>query len=343
MKGRHANISVFVPHLGCPNKCSFCNQHYISGAESAVTAAEVEAAVKTAMATKGYNPKETELAFFGGSFTAIDYGYMEELLLSAQPFLSAEKISGIRISTRPDAIDEKILEALKKYGVTAIELGAQSMCDNVLEANERGHSAEQVRKAATLIKKQGFSLGLQMMTGLYKSEPTDDIFTACELIRLSPDTVRIYPTIVLHNTRLAELYKAGEYRPQSLNDAIGLAAKLLLMFEQADIKVIRTGLHSIEQEHYVAGPWHPAFSELCLSEIFLEKALKQLKKQGEYIISVNKSDQSKMIGQKRSNIKALAQKGFICTVLADDSIKENTIKIKEVKADEADLNSNSGL
>ena len=326
MSNIHANISVFVPHMGCPNMCSFCNQRYIARTEKIPDENTVIEAVNTAMSSKNYDAKNTEIAFFGGSFTAIDKEYMLRLLKAAYSFVKDKKVSGIRISTRPDAIDRDILKILKEYGVCAIELGAQSMCDTVLEKNRRGHTVDDIKNASALIKQSGISLGLQMMTGLYGSDDEKDIFTAEQIIKLKPDTVRIYPTVVLKDTHLSELYKKGEYAPPTLESAVELAAKLLLMFKENDIKVIRTGLHTIENDKYVAGPWHPSFKELCDAEIFLEKAKNQLKTKGNYTAFVHPKSVSKMVGQKRSNIKKLEQLGFFITVKSDDTLGEYDLK-----------------
>ncbi|MBQ8203309.1 MAG: radical SAM protein [Clostridia bacterium] len=328
---KHANISVFVPHIGCPNKCSFCNQCYISGKVDSPTPADVDNAVAVAMGSKSYSPENTEIAFFGGSFTAIDREYMVSLLESASRYVKEDKVSGIRISTRPDAISEEILTLLKGYGVTAIELGAQSMRDSVLEMNNRGHSREDVVCASRLIKNFGFSLGLQMMTGLYGSDNKTDLYTAKEILSLNPDTVRIYPTIVLRDTDLATLYSKGKYKPQTVDDAAELCSKILQMFENTNTKVIRLGLHSIEEESYVAGPWHPAFSEICQSKLFLERAKNSLSKKGNYTIFVNKSSVSKMIGQNRENIKRLKDSGFNCRVLADETLGKNDMRVEGEK------------
>lgn len=327
MSFAHSNISIFVTHLGCPNRCSFCNQRYIAGTTDMPTAETVSNAVNSA---KNHNPKTTEIAFFGGSFTAIDRDYMLELLKSAYTYVLSGDVCGIRISTRPDAIDDEILTLLKKYGVTAIELGAQSMCDDVLTLNKRGHTAKDVESASVLIKKYGFSLGLQMMTGLYGDTVDNALFTAEQFIKLKPDTVRIYPTIVLENTDLADYYRQGVYKVMSLDDTVDLVCKLLKMFNDSGINVIRTGLHTIDEQSYVAGPWHPAFSELCQSKMYLETALKKLKKQGKYIIYVKPNCISKMIGQKRTNINKLNNMGYDCTVKPKDNLSEYEIEIKDV-------------
>lgn len=314
MSGKHANISVFVPHIGCPHICSFCNQCHITGSRNLPDETDVVNAVNTAVLSKGYNPQITEIAFFGGSFTAIEREYMVSLLEAAYPYVEDGTVRGIRISTRPDAIDEEILEILKSYGVTSIELGAQSLDDRVLEANRRGHTSLDVKNASKLIKEYGFSLGLQMMTGLYGDTDSGSVKTAQGIIALKPDTVRIYPTVVLKDTSLAVLYEKGEYKPQTVESAVKLCAELYLMFEENGISVIRLGLHTIERDSYVAGAWHPAFSQLCQSEIYYKKIRSALNLAGDYTVFVNPSCISSAIGQKRSNILRLENDGFRCKI-----------------------------
>lgn len=329
MSVKHANISIFVPHIGCPNMCSFCNQRHITGSCKAPTASDVDKAVAEAQKSKNYNPKTTEIAFFGGSFTAINRNYMLRLLRRAGRYVDEGVVSGIRISTRPDAINKEVLEILKQYHVTAIELGAQSMNDTVLRKNNRGHTARDVKNASKLIKEYGFSLGLQMMTGLYGDTDLNAIKTAESIAALRPDTVRIYPTIVLKDTDLAAMYIEKIYTPQSLENAVNLAAKLLLIFDRENISVIRLGLHSIENEAYIAGPWHPAFSELCQSAIYLEKIKEALKGKGNYIIYVKKGAISKATGQKRKNLEALKKLGYNCKIMTDDTLKGYDIIVRE--------------
>lgn len=328
MSAKHSNISIFVPHIGCPNKCSFCNQRYITGACKGPGAADVAKAVETAAAGRGYRPESTEIAFFGGSFTAINRNYMTDLLEAAAVFVRNGTVKGIRISTRPDAIDEEILAVLKGYGVTAIELGAQSMNDRVLKMNNRGHTAADVAKASALIKEHGFELGLQMMTGLYGDSDASALKTAEDICTLKPDTVRIYPTIVLKETDLAALYADNIYKPQSLDAAVRLAVRLLEIFEKSGIRVIRLGLHSIEEEAYIAGPWHPAFSELCSSLIMLNVVLSALHEKGSYVIRVPRGAVSKMTGQKRKNLLFLAERGFNCRVREDSSLTGLEFKLE---------------
>ena len=326
---RHSNIAIFVPHSGCSHRCSFCNQNSITGILNQPTAEDVANAVNTAVKSKNYSAKDTEIAFFGGSFTAIDKDYMLSLLNAAEVFVKNGTVKGIRISTRPDAIDEEILSLLKVKGVTAIELGAQSMVDEVLLSNRRGHTANQVLEASKLIKQNGFSLGLQMMTGLYKDTDDGARYTAKEICKLQPDTVRIYPAITLKGTQLAILYKSGEYLPQTLDSAVELCSELLNQFEKEGIKVIRLGLHSITEEDFIAGPWHPAFRELCESRLYLEAAKEKLKKQGNYTLFVCDRDISKMVGQSRKNIEFLKEIGYNCNVKGEESLRKYEVKIKE--------------
>lgn len=256
-----------------------------------------------------------EIAFFGGSFTAIDRAYMIELLETANTAMKKFPIyTGIRCSTRPDCISKEILDILKSYGVKAIELGAQSMDDKVLESNERGHSAEDVRKASQLIKKYSIKLGLQMMTGLYRDSADSCRHTAEEFIKLAPDTVRIYPTVILRGTRLGELYEHGEYTSFSFDETVDLCAELLRKFTQNHICVIRLGLHAsvdVERE-MLGGVYHPALREIVESRIYLEDLKRQLlnMKPGKYLVYTDPKNISKAVGQKKGNINALAESGY---------------------------------
>lgn len=284
--------------------------------------------ITNAILNLGDNCINAEIAFFGGSFTAIDREYMISLLEATVPFM--DQVKGIRISTRPDCIDDEVLTLLKKYKVTSIELGAQSMNDVVLLNNNRGHTCADVYRASELIKEYGFSLGLQMMTGLYMSDDEVDIDTAHKFIEINPDTVRIYPTVVMKNTALEELYNNNLYVPQSLTSAVKLCSKLILMFEQNDIRVIRVGLHHTDSLDIdrVAGPYHPSFKELCESEILYNKLIDLL----HYIdtndvvnVKVSPTCVSKVIGNKKSNIKRLEESGYKINIVQDKSIRNMEI------------------
>lgn len=332
--GKHSNISFFIPHLGCPHRCSFCDQRSITGHNKLPSPQDIKEAVDIAIKSKVYSSKNCEIAFFGGSFTAIDRKYMLSLLKAAYPFVKDGIIKGIRVSTRPDAIDEEILNILKEYGVTAIELGAQSMDNQVLLANKRGHTAQDVINSSYLIKQYGFSLGLQMMTGLYKASEESDLYTVKEFIKISPDTVRIYPTVVLKGTALAGLVNSGEYIPPSLESTVNACCKYYKEFSDNRINVIRMGLHHIEENDYVSGPWHPAFSELCISQMFFEEAVNKLKKMGKgrYIIYVSEKQISAAVGQKKCNLNKLEKLNYICRIKTDITLKDKEFRIeKEVR------------
>ncbi len=335
---KHANVALFVPHKGCPHACSFCNQKTISGAQNAPTPDDVRRACEIAIQSGKCNPHESEIAFFGGSFTAIERAYTKSLLTAALVYIKGGFFRGVRISTRPDCIDGEIMAFLKDYGVTAVELGAQSMCDRVLLENRRGHTSQDVRTAAALVREAGFSLGLQMMTGLYGSTDETDLYTAEELIALTPNTVRIYPTVVLEGTHLAALYKSGAYTPQTLETAVPLCAELLLRFHKSGIPVIRLGLHSggNVEEGYLAGAYHPAFRELCEGEIYLRKmcvSLERLPNGREYLIEVPEKSLSKAKGQQKRNEKALRNRGFRCKIKGNPVLNDYEIQIKELGYD----------
>lgn len=324
---KHANVGIFVPHNGCLHQCSFCNQWSITGQCEQPSPQDVRQAAEIAKKTLKGRSQEAEIAFFGGSFTAIDENYMLSLLQAAFPYIEDGAFSGIRISTRPDAIDSRILNLLKEYRVTAIELGAQSMDDNVLLFNRRGHTADQVKRASELIRQYGFSLGLQMMTGLWRDTKEGAIRTAQELIRLSPDTVRIYPTIVMEHTLLAEKYRAGEYVPMSLEEAIDLCSKLLYLFEDAQISVIRLGLHSTPQLEAgkIAGPYHPAFRELCESRQFFKKVRDWLQLQkipcGLITLKINPRYRSRAVGCNKKNLLEWKRLGYQITIVEDEGYR----------------------
>lgn len=331
---KHSNISVFVPHIGCPHLCSFCDQRTISGVQHAPSGEEVRRICEKALG-EVRSPENTEIAFFGGSFTAIPREYMKELLDAAQDFIGEGKFKGIRISTRPDCIDIPVLHLLKNSGVTAIELGAQSMCDDVLEANERGHSAEDAVNACQLIRAFGFELGLQMMVGLYRSTPADEMTTIERIIALSPDTLRIYPTVILKNTRLGELLQSGEYKPFSFEQAVEISAAAMIMAESSGIRVIKCGLHASEfvERDMIGGFYHPAFRELCEGLIYrrnIEFAIKSAgAEHSKYTLAVSADCISKALGHKRENAEYFRSRGIDIKILGGENIPKYHVDIIE--------------
>lgn len=316
---KKTNVSIFIPHIGCPHRCTFCDQRSISGAAKAPSAADVSRVLEEQaehLAKRGFT---AEIAFFGGSFTAVPRAYMLELLEAARAARERFSVySGIRCSTRPDCVSEEIVSVLREYGVTAVELGAQSMDDEVLRLNERGHTAEDVRRASELIKSGGMELGLQMMTGLWGDNPEKSLRTAEEFIRIHPATVRIYPTVILRGTRLGELYESGEYRSFSFEETVDLCAELLRRFEENGISVIRMGLHAspdVERE-MLSGVYHPAFREIVESRLFLRDMQTRLSRmeKGRYTVLTDNRNISKAVGQKRANIEELRKLGYEISV-----------------------------
>lgn len=324
----HANISVFIPHMGCPNACSFCNQRTISSTAHAPSPDEAEDIIRGAYEYMSPEKRRnTEIAFFGGSFTAIDREYMISLLEVADRYITCENgFCGIRISTRPDCIDEEILMLLKKYHVTAIELGAQSMNDRVLEMNMRGHTSEDVRRSAAMIKSYGFELGLQMMVGLYGSSPADELYTMNEIVRCAPATARIYPVAVLEGTKLAELYKEGKYVLYPFDECVKLCAEIYSTFVKNNIRVIRMGLHAEDgvEQNAVAGFYHPAFGEIVRTEI-IRKIIEENLTEGENLCEAPPRLTSSLSGYKRSNRIYFADRNV--KFLTNKELPENVISV----------------
>ncbi|HPV02525.1 MAG TPA: radical SAM protein [Clostridiales bacterium] len=329
MRKKHVIIPIFVPHRGCPNDCIFCNQKKISGQIEEMTPDKIHETVDAHLATAGEDAF-VEIAFYGGSFTAIEMEQQEEFLRHAFSYVKAGKVSEIRVSTRPDRIDREILGLLKLYGVRTIELGVQSLDDDVLRASLRGHDSAVVFRAARLIKDAGFRLGIQIMTGLPGDTREKCLETARKVISMKPDLVRIYPVLVIKGTGLEKLMEKGEYMPQSLEEAVDLCAELLRLFEDNGINVIRVGLQPTENiregsgSDVVAGPVHPAFRQLAQSRVSLKRIEEMIESQNlsgaqELIIRTGNSNVSDVVGQKRSNIRALKDKyGFMAVRVAAD-------------------------
>lgn len=309
---RKYNIPIFIPHRGCPNDCAFCNQKKITGKDTDVEVCDVINIIEESLKTMDEN-SEKEVAFFGGSFTGLDKRVQEEFLKAASSFFP--KINGIRLSTRADYINEEIIALLKNYGVTAVELGVQSTDEDVLKKNLRGHGFSEVKRAAELIKNAGFELGLQMMLGMYGSDFEKDIKTAEDIISLKPDTTRIYPTVVLKDTKLEEFYKKGLYTPYTVSEAAECAKEVYLRFKENNVTVLRMGLHSSEEldsGSVVCGPYHPAFGEMVFSLIYREEIEKEIIEKGlrdtKATLFAQEKEMSKITGQKKSNLKYFKDK-----------------------------------
>ena len=334
---KHYNIPVFVPHSGCPHDCVFCNQKRITGRAKPVGAEEAKRIIDEYLSEvkpDGF----VEIAFFGGSFTGIPIEKQNELLSLADSYIKRGLVDGIRLSTRPDYINDEILSNLKRFGVTTIELGVQSMNDEVLRKSARGHSSECVWESARLIKEYGFSLGLQMMTGLPGDTPEISYNTAEKLSEMKPDFVRIYPTLVIKDTALSEMLESGEYIPFTLDETVSLLARLKMLFDEKGITVIRMGLQTTEEispgASVVAGPFHAAIGELAESEIYklkLDRLISGFKNRAISVICAQ-SELSKVIGHKKRNVGYFSDKyNITLSVKANAEIPVGELKIIEVK------------
>lgn len=269
---KHYTIPVFIPEEACPHQCVFCNQRKITNTIQSPGKQEVIDTINDHLGTFPDIERQVEIGFFGGNFTGIPIEKQEGYLSIAQPFLCDGSVQGIRLSTRPDYISDDILSLLKKYNVTTIELGAQSMDDEVLKASGRGHTVSDTEKAAKAIMAAGFNLGLQMMIGLPGDTLQKSLFTAQRIIELGADNTRIYPTLVIKDTALAKMFEEGKYEPLSLDEAVQWSKMIYAPFEMSNVQVIRMGLHPseglIDGAELVTGPFHPSFRELVLTEIW---------------------------------------------------------------------------
>lgn len=337
-------IPIFVPHLGCPNDCIFCNQKSISGQKKNMTKEEAKNIIDNYLKNLNDSDALIEIAFFGGSFTAINENLQNELLELAYTYVKEGKVESIRISTRPDYIDKNILKRLKKYKVKTIELGVQSANDFVLKRANRGHTFEDVKKASKLIRWYGFRLGHQMMVGLPESTRQDEINTAKALIKLKPKMVRIYPVLVVKNTKLEKEYESGIYKALPLPQAVETCKQLVRMFSDKNIDIIRVGLQntdeisdpSSEKSEVVAGPYHPAFRQLVESGLWYDAIVEKIKKLNvkvkEVQVTVNPLDVNNVIGHKKDNVLKLKEFYDVDLVLKQDSnIKQGKSKIDITK------------
>lgn len=308
---RHYIIPIFVPHKGCPHDCVFCNQKRITGQIEDVSQDFGENEIYKYLDTIPREDRFVEVSFFGGSFTGLPADEQINLLKPAKAALDKGMVDAIRLSTRPDYIDDDILAMLRKNGVSIIELGVQSMADNVLKMSNRGHSASDVHYASSLIKSYGFTLGLQMMIGLPGDNEMEDMKTADEFVRIAPSMVRIYPTLVIKDTYLEDLYYKGQYTPLDLDHAVEICSKLYLKFEKAGITVIRIGLQPTDRINYggdiVSGPFHPAFRELVESKILNNMILYLHEKQDSKVmeICINERSLSKVYAGGKKYFKAM--------------------------------------
>ena len=326
----HRNIPIFIPHLGCPNQCVFCNQRSISGCRT-FREEEVDGQIEGALSTIP-SDADTEIAFFGGSFTGIDRDLMIGLLERAERFVRAGRVKGIRLSTRPDYISKEILEILSRYSVRTIELGLQSMDDGVLQASRRGHTAKQAEDACRAVVAAGFSLVGQMMIGLPGASPASELATAQAICELGASAARIYPTVVFYDTPLCDMTRDGRYTPLSLEEAIARTARVYGIFCERSVPCIRIGLCASDElfseQHVMAGPNHAALGELVQNEYAYSKLMQAISHAGllgeEIELMLPLREVSRVVGQKRRNLLRLEQETGtrVRRVLGKEEIRE---------------------
>ena len=334
-------IPIFVPHLGCPNACVFCNQTKITGKQKQVTAEDVEKTIEEYLNSFKDKENKVEVAFFGGSFTAIEEEKQNELLEAAYKYVKSGQVDSIRISTRPDYINKQILKRLKKYKVKTIELGVQSSNNYVLAKAKRGHTFEDVKKASKLIRLYGFVLGHQMMVGLPESTGLDEINTAKDLIKLKPKIVRIYPVLVIKKTELEEQYNNGEYEALSVTQAVERCREVADLFNKHKVNIIRIGLQNTdeitdpnnENSEVVSGPYHPAFRQLVEGSLWYEAIVTKIKECNTKVklveIKANPEDVNNIIGHKKENINKLKEVYDVDVIIkSDESIKNGKFEMK---------------
>ncbi len=319
----HRNIPIFIPHLGCPNMCVFCNQRSISGKQS-FCRESVKHEIDRALSTIPQDT-EVEIAYFGGSFTGIDRDLMIYLLDVADDYVKNRRegrarVSGIRMSTRPDYINTEIMNILSRYPVRTVELGLQSMSDRVLELSNRGHSAHDAEAACSLIKKAGYSLVGQMMIGLPSSSVEDELYTAEKICDMGADAARIYPTVVFHGTELAKMTERGEYDMLEMDDAVERSKRSLQVFRRRGVECIRIGLCASDnlgdETQVMGGANHPALGELVLGEDYFDRMIEAAEEklsydrecQGVLTFTVPRGELSQAVGNRGKNRHRLEEK-----------------------------------
>lgn len=332
MSAKRNILPVFVPHAGCPHRCVFCDQKRISGSDTTVTPDSLRTSILEASDSVR---APLELAFYGGSFTAIPVEIQKSLLSVVQPFLVSGVLSSIRVSTRPDAVSSDALALLRDYGVKTVELGCQSMDDAVLSCCGRGHTSADCVSALLHVKEAGFTVVAQMMTGLPGADDAGDRMSAEKLISLRPDAVRIYPTVVVRGTPLFDLWKSGAYAAHTVEHAVALCAVLVPLFESAGIPVIRIGLNptdSLSAGDAAAGAYHPALGALVRSEILLNLASASLNADcagKRAVLSVHPSCVSAMTGDRKRNLHCLRERFGLdsVSVCGDPSIPRQSVRV----------------
>ena len=332
---KHSNIPIFIPELACPHQCVFCDQEKISGTYSIPQPADVKDIVERYLETIPEN-RTIDIAFFGGSFTGLSVDLQEQYLKEVFKFIKNRKVSGIRLSTRPDYINEPILEMLKKYSVTTIELGAQSTSQEVLNESERGHTVENIRDASNLICKYGCELGLQMMIGLPGDSYERSIQTAKDIVSLGACNTRIYPAIVVKHTAMEKLYQSGKYSPLTLEQAVEWTKDIVHIFEENNVSILRMGLHPSDElvtgKSLIAGPFHASFKEMVMTQIWkelIDMELQSINSNFSNNIKITVSDRQihNAIGYRQTNREQLVSRGYTVRFEQNPSFSQYQLNI----------------
>jgi histone acetyltransferase (RNA polymerase elongator complex component) len=332
VKKKHYTIPIFIPELACPFQCVFCDQKKISGYSKIPSEIEVRKTIDSYLRTFSGKDTVINIGFFGGNFTGIPFHDQEVYLQTASFYLNRGDVQGIRLSTRPDYINNEVVDLLKHYSVSTVELGAQSFNDDVLKKSGRGHNVSDIIEASRLIKNSGIQLGLQMMIGLPGDSLDKSLFTANQIINLGAGNTRIYPTVVIKGTKLEQLFHAGKYSPLSLTEAVEWTKKILLAFYNSGVDVIRVGLHPSEGlltgEDLAAGPFHVSFKELVLTNIWSDLLFERLKyNNGNILIKIPADQINYAIGYKASNKKMLLEKFNSVRFIPDPSLNNHEFNV----------------
>jgi histone acetyltransferase (RNA polymerase elongator complex component) len=331
-------IPVFIPHMGCPHRCVFCDQTVITGRENAgLSPQQVRDTISQTLGFKRNRRGSVEVAFYGGNFLGLPPAVRNSLLDEAQAFINQGRVESIRFSTRPDTVTLEALKALAPYTIPAIEVGAQSMDDSVLALSRRGHTAAHTREAVARLKAHGLQVGLQIMPGLPGDTPISILETGRRVVQLQPDFVRVYPTVVVKNTALEKWYASGQFTPLSLAEAVDLTKQLYLLLTGSGIQVIRMGLQPspslLEAGHVVAGPFHPAFGHLVHSAIFLNQAARALEREPglskKVTLKVHPRNLSRLTGLRKGNLKQLIHRFHLQELRAipDPTVPEHGLQV----------------
>ena len=330
-------IPFFIPHAGCPHTCLFCDQHLISGEQAVLPSRErIVDTVETWLTRSPGRP--AEVAFYGGSFTLLPRSEQQRLLDGVAPFIASGQVAGIRISTRPDALDTTTLDFLAAHQVRTIEIGVQSLDDEVLLRSGRGHTRQQSLDALRRVAAAGFRVGAQLLPGLPADTPAKALSSVHGAIVAGAQFLRIYPVVVLSGTGLAELYHQGHYRPPGLDDGVATSARLLHAALVAGCPVIRIGLQADEglarRDTILAGCWHPALGHLVKGELYYDLVLQLTKHQsmsGATMLFCHPSRLSEVQGHSQRNLTRWQQNGLAITVQPDNSLTHYEVRLKNMQ------------